>query len=83
MTCRGGARECGSMRAIGEAAMDTMFRQAGLPSGVRARLLRHARDTVRLARARWPQILDDAPPAVRSTVLARLDGGTALSAASG
>ena len=71
-----------AIRAIDAAALDTMFRQAGLPSALRARLLRHARDTVRLARARWPGILDDAPPAVRSTVLARLDGGTALSAAS-
>lgn len=68
-----------AMRAIDEQGLETVLRQAGLPSSLRARLMRHARDTVLQARARWPGILADAPASVRDTVLARLDGGTSLS----
>ena len=69
-----------AIRAIDEQSLEAMLRQAGLPSALRANLLQHARDTVLQARARWPGILADAPAAVRDTVLARLAGGTALSA---
>lgn len=69
-----------AIRAIDEQALETMLRQAALPSTLRAKLMRRARDTVLQARALWPGILADAPRAVRDTVLARLDDGTALSA---
>lgn len=69
-----------TMRLIDEHALETMLRQAALPAALRGRLLRHARDTVLQARARWPGILRDAPGRVRETVLERLDRGTALSA---
>lgn len=67
------------MRALGVADLEAVMTTAGLRTALRKRLLNQARETVLLAKARWPAILEGAPATVRDTVLARLNGGTTFS----
>lgn len=59
-------------------ALEALLKGAGLLRV--GRLMTIARETVHEAQAVWPTLLDDAPGAVKATVLERLNGGVALTA---
>ncbi|WP_326542507.1 type II toxin-antitoxin system HipA family toxin [Pseudorhodoferax sp.] len=66
------------LRAFGWDQLEALLKAARLlrvPN-----LLRIARQLVRQARAEWPALLREAPPAVRDAVAERLAGGVALAA---
>ena len=65
-----------TLRAFDWTALDGLLKGAGLLRV--SRLTAIARETVRDAQERWPALLENAPPAVRATVLERLNGGVAL-----
>uniref|UniRef100_UPI003340DCCA type II toxin-antitoxin system HipA family toxin n=1 Tax=Castellaniella defragrans TaxID=75697 RepID=UPI003340DCCA len=64
------------LRAFNWQDMALLLKLARVPRA--ARLLQMARATVRMAQARWPDILDAAPESVRTAILDRLNGGIAL-----
>ncbi|VVE36006.1 regulator [Pandoraea iniqua] len=67
-----------TLRAFDWPALEALLKGAGL---LRVpRMMTIARETVAEAQAAWPKLLDDAPAAVRATVLERLSGGVALTA---
>ncbi|NYT81043.1 HipA domain-containing protein [Alcaligenaceae bacterium] len=66
------------LRAFGWADLEALCRSAGLLRPMRYVAL--ARRLLRRAQAEWPRLLNDAPPAVRESVLERLNGGVALAA---
>ncbi len=66
------------LRAFGWDDLDALCRSAGLLRP--ARYVALARDLLRRAQADWPRLLKDAPPAMRRSVLERLNGGVALAA---
>ncbi|VVE77511.1 type II toxin-antitoxin system HipA family toxin [Pandoraea sputorum] len=67
-----------TLRAFDWPALEALLKGAGLLRV--GRLMTIARETVHEARAIWPTLLDDAPGAVKTTVLERLNGGVALTA---
>ncbi|VVE11790.1 type II toxin-antitoxin system HipA family toxin [Pandoraea anhela] len=67
-----------TLRAFDWPALEALLKSAGLLRV--GRLMTIARETVRDAQAHWPARLTDAPGAVRTTVLERLNGGVALTA---
>ncbi|WP_087688991.1 MULTISPECIES: type II toxin-antitoxin system HipA family toxin [unclassified Pandoraea] len=67
-----------TLRAFGWPALEALLKGAGLLRV--SRMMTIARETVSEAQAAWPKLLDDAPAAVRATVLERLSGGVALTA---
>ncbi|AJP57524.1 regulator [Pandoraea vervacti] len=67
-----------TLRAFDWTALEALIKGAGLLRS--GRLMTIARETVKQAQADWPALLDDAPHAVRATVLERLNGGVALTA---
>ena len=65
-----------TIRALGWDDMKALIKSAGL-----LRASRHVsllKEVVAQAKAKWPALLRDAPPAMRETVLARLAGGVSL-----
>lgn len=60
--------------------LEEMMLAARLPKRRITQLMRAARETVQLAKATWPQILAEAPDAVRRVVTRRLEGEVALAA---
>ncbi|VVD86208.1 type II toxin-antitoxin system HipA family toxin [Pandoraea sputorum] len=67
-----------TLRAFDWPALEALLKGAGLLRV--GRLMTIARETVYEAQAVWPTLLDDAPGAVKATVLERLNGGVALTA---
>ncbi|VVD77633.1 regulator [Pandoraea pneumonica] len=67
-----------TLRAFDWSALEALLKGAGLLRV--GRMMTIARETVAEAQAAWPKLLDDAPGAVRATVLERLSGGVALTA---
>lgn len=67
-----------TLRAFDWPALEALLKGAGLLRV--GRLMTIARETVHEAQAVWPTMLDDAPGAVKATVLERLNGGVALTA---
>ncbi|AJC17194.1 type II toxin-antitoxin system HipA family toxin [Pandoraea sputorum] len=67
-----------TLRAFDWPALEALLKGAGLLRV--GRLMTIARETVHEAQAVWPTLLDDAPGAVKATVLERLNGGVALTA---
>lgn len=67
-----------TLRAFDWTALDGLLKGAGLLRV--SRLTAIARETVRDAQEKWPALLENAPVAVRATVLERLHGGVALTA---
>jgi len=67
-----------TLRAFDWSALEALLKGAGLLRV--GRMITIARETVAEAQAAWPKLLDDAPGAVRATVLERLSGGVALTA---
>ncbi|MGC7403264.1 type II toxin-antitoxin system HipA family toxin [Pandoraea pneumonica] len=67
-----------TLRAFDWPALEALLKGAGLLRV--GRMMTIARETVAEAQAAWPKLLDDAPGAVRATVLERLSGGVALTA---
>lgn len=65
-----------AMRALDLDALRDLLREADVPRV--SRLVAAARDTIAVARARWPEVLVDAPDTVRASVTERLAGGVAL-----
>ena len=67
-----------TLRALSWTDLEALLRTAQL-SRVPDHL-RRARELVKQAKADWPKLLVDAPPAVRRAVTERLAGGVALAA---
>lgn len=65
-----------AMRALDLDGLRAILREADVPRV--SRLVAVVRETVAMARARWPAVLVDAPDAVRASVTERLGGGVAL-----
>ncbi len=65
------------LRRFDHDALEALLKAAGILRP--GRILKIARETVAEARARWPQILADAPDNLRASVEERLSGGVALS----
>ncbi|RZJ16907.1 MAG: type II toxin-antitoxin system HipA family toxin, partial [Haliea sp.] len=70
-----------TLREFGWQQMEALLKAAGLLRV--SRLMAIAKNTVKLAQADWPALLDDAtvPPGVRRAVTARLQGAVALASA--
>lgn len=67
-----------TLKAFGPADLESLLVRARLTPRTVKGLMETARETVLLARQHWPDVLADAPTAVRRTVLARLSDTTAL-----
>lgn len=65
-----------AMRALDLDALRALLTRADVPRV--SRLMAAARETIAMAKARWPAVLADAPDAVRASVTERLGGGVAL-----
>ncbi|WP_311220650.1 MULTISPECIES: HipA domain-containing protein [unclassified Acidovorax] len=66
-----------TLLAFGWADLEALLKAAGLMRA--ARYVAWAREAAAVAQAQWPALLQHAPPAMRTTVLQRLNGQTALS----
>lgn len=65
-----------TLRAFDFNQLEALLKSAGLQRV--SRLLSIAKQTVKLAQADWPGVLENAPPSVKRTVTERLGGGVAL-----
>jgi serine/threonine-protein kinase HipA len=65
-----------TLRAFDLNQLEALLKSAGLQRV--SRLLSIAKQTVKLAQADWPEVLENAPPSVNRTVTERLGGGVTL-----
>jgi serine/threonine-protein kinase HipA len=61
-----------TLRAFGFHQLESLFKKAGLLRA--SRLVSIAKQTVKLAQANWPRMLENAPPSVKRAVTERLLG---------
>jgi serine/threonine-protein kinase HipA len=65
-----------TLRAFGFNQLEALLKTAGLQRV--SRLVSIAKQTVKLAQADWPAVLENAPPGVKRAVTERLEGGVML-----
>ncbi len=65
-----------TLSELGWSDLKELINRAGVPRA--SHLVRVAKDTVKLAKEKWPSVLRDAPTNVRKSVETRLAGGVAL-----